>query len=143
MTKQKIILADILVALIWTMLLFFFGKIYKTEAAHLDINPIYLISFTIILTLIPFYIYFYVTKKPGQILVLTVLTITVSTTLSISTVDAFISYLQNKYYDGSAMGWTFKFRWLDLILINLFSLTIIELTSKALNKINGRHASRV
>ena len=143
MTKRKIIIADIVIILIWTTLLFFIGKMNKTEAMLLDTNPIYLISLTGILALIPIYTYFFITKRIVITLLLTFLSIVVATILSIVLVSSLIYFLQNKYYDGSAMGWTFKFRWLDLILVNFFSLTIIELAGKAINKIAGRHESGV
>ena len=131
-SRQKLTSYFILLVATWTAILFFFVTIYKTEAWFIDMNPFYLATMWGLYFLTIVYSHFCVTKKILLNILVTTLIFIVIHPLDIKLVDSFTSYLIKLDKNQTPLGWTFRFRWADILLTNLFSLFVLSLITKIL-----------
>jgi hypothetical protein len=131
-SRQKLTSYFILLVTIWTAILFFFVTIYKTEVWFLDMNPFYFATIWGLYFLTIVYSHFCVTKKILLNIGMTTLIFIIIHPLDIKLVDSFTTYLIKLDKNQTILGWTFRFRWADIVLTNLFSLLILSLITKLL-----------
>lgn len=130
MTKQKVIFLDIVIVTVWTMILFFFVPIYKTEVILLDINPFYASTLLTLYFFILLYAHFFTTKITLLNFIVTTIIFSLAFILSIKSVDGLMTFLIKLDQNKTPLGWTFKYRWTDFFLANLFALILLELIRK-------------
>ena len=124
-TKQKIIWIELVVVTIWVTILFFAVTIYKTEVYFLDDNPYYEATQTVLLVLAFIYAHFFLTKKFLLNIILTLIVFFIAWIISVGSISYLMSYLM-KIDKITPLGWTFKYRWLDLLMINVLLLVFFE-----------------
>jgi hypothetical protein len=107
-----------------------FVTIYKTEAWLLDINPFYGSTLCVLYLLALLYAHFFVTRKLILNLVITSILFKVAFFISYHSVEAFMNYLMKMDKGKTPLGWTFKYRFLDILSINVLLLLSFEAVRK-------------
>lgn len=128
MKKQQVITLNLILVAILTWILVSFVKIYKTEVYFIDSNPFYSCTLWILYAAALLYAHFFVTRKIVVNLLITTLLFLVLHFFTVRVVDTFMDYLMAKD-QKTPLGWTFKYRFLDIFILNVFLLLAFEVLS--------------
>ncbi|WP_212001169.1 hypothetical protein [Chitinophaga sp. HK235] len=130
--KPKIIAINLVLLAIWTYILMSFVTMYKTEVWLLDINPFYGTTLWVLYFLALFYAYFFVTRNIFLNLLITSLLFVVSFFIAFESVEVLMDYLIKKDKGKTPLGWTFKYRFLDIVIVNVLLLRSLEVIRKVI-----------
>lgn len=131
MTRKKLVAINLITCSIVTFTLIFFAKIYKTEVEFLDFNPFYSLSLLTLFCLTLFYVNHFIINKPLIYFTVTTSVFLIAMIISIKMTNLFISFLVNE--NENLFGWTFKFRFLDILLTNILILILLDLIRRFLS----------
>ena len=126
MKKQQVITINLILLAIWTWILVSFVQMYKTEVYFIDSNPFYSCTLWLLYAAAILYAHFFVTKKIIQNLLITSLLFLILHFFSVRVVDLFMNYLMAKD-QKTPLGWTYKYRFLDIFILNVFLLLAFEI----------------
>ncbi|WP_143011365.1 hypothetical protein [Chitinophaga filiformis] len=126
MKKQQVITINLILLAIWTWILVSFVQMYKTEVYFIDSNPFYSCTLWILYGAALLYAHFFVTGKIIQNLLITSLLFLILHFFSVRLVDIFMDYLMAKD-QKTPLGWTFKYRFLDIFILDVFLLLALEI----------------
>ncbi|RBL93329.1 hypothetical protein [Chitinophaga flava] len=128
--KPKVIAINLLLLATWTYILMSFVTMHKTEVWLLDTNPYYGTTLWVLYFLSLFYAYFFVTRNIFLNLLITSLLFMVSFFIAFESVEVLMNYLIKMDKGKTPLRWTFKYRFLDIAIINVLLLVLLEVIRK-------------
>ena len=99
---------------------------YKTEVYFIDSNLFYSCTLWILYAAALLYAHFFVAGKIIQNLLITTLLFLILQFFSVRLVNIFMDYLMAKD-QKTPLGWTYKYRFLDIFILNVFLLLAFEI----------------
>jgi len=129
MKKQQVITLSLILVAIWTWILVSFITIYKTEVYFIDSNPFYGWTLWVLYLGALLYAHFFVIRNIILNLLVTTLLFLALRFFTIRLVDTFMNYLMVKD-QRTPLGWTFKYRFLDVFILTMLLLVSLEVVQK-------------
>ncbi len=126
MKRKQIIAINLLLLSIWTWILVSFVKIYKTEVYFIDWNPFYSRTLWVLYLGALLYAHFFITRKMIFNLLITTVLFLILHFFTVRVVDTAMDYLMSRD-QKTPLGWTFKYRFLDVFVLNIFLLLAFEI----------------
>jgi hypothetical protein len=128
--KRKIIGISLILLAVWTWILMTFVTMYKTETWLLDINPFYGGTLWVLYFLALLYVHFFITRNIILNLLITSLLFAVSHFIAFELIEKFMNYLMKNDKGKTPLGWTFKYRFLDIFIVNVLLFLLLEVVRK-------------
>lgn len=126
MKRQQIIPINLVLLAIWTWMLMTYVTIYKTEVWLLDVNPYYDATIWVLYFLALVYAHFFVTRNTLLNLIITTLLFKIFLAIGFELVASYMHYLEKADKGKTPLGWTFKYRFLDIAIVNVLLLLAFE-----------------
>lgn len=122
MTQQSVVKINLLLLSIWLWFLMSYFGMSKTEYMGIDTNPYYNMTMWAMYFLAILYARLFISRHLFFNVVLTTLLFMVAYRIRYIPTDWFEAYLLKKDKNRTPLGWTFKYRFLDLAVMNVFLL---------------------